>query len=79
VEGPCDLCKVPDEPPVEVAESDEFPNPPYFGGQFPLADCITFVLVHPEPVSREFYAQEIDPVFVELAFLGVEEDFGLPA
>jgi len=79
VEESCDFREVLDESLVEVTEPDEFLDSPYLGGWFPFADCIAFVLIHPEPVSGEFYSQEVDPVFVEFTFLGVEEDFGLPA
>ena len=78
VEGSHDLCEVSDEPLVEVAEPDEFSDPPYLGGRLPLTDCVAFVLIHLEPISGEFYSQEVDPVFVEFTFFWVEEDFGLP-
>ena len=36
-------------------------NLPIFatGGWLPFADCVAFVLVHPEPVSGEFYTQSL--------------------
>jgi len=79
MEGLCDFSEVPDEPLVEVTESNEFLDPLYLGGWLPFADCITLILIHPEPISGEFYSQEVNLVFVELAFFGVEEDFGLLA